>query len=333
MHLPKFEHFCPPSVLEAVELLKEYGPQSRLVAGGTDLYPRMKYGVTRPEVVVSLRGLSVKPPTVNQKGDLHLDVLMTLADVARSPFVRERAPLLAETATCVASNEIRHMGTLGGNLCQENRCYHFNQTHSFQFVDPCFKRQGDRCYLIPKGKKCWAVFCSDTAPALIALGATVEITGPEGARQLPLESLYTGDALKPLAISVNEVLTGVVVPGQGPLRGSAFIKFTLRGGMEFAALNVAVVLDKNEKEGPCQAARIVAGALSGGPIRFMKAEEALKGQSISQDLFRDVADLVAREAHPAPHHGFSAVYLKECLRVQTIRALSMASKRVGSGSH
>jgi len=329
MHLPKFEYLCPASVLEAVQLLEEHGPRSGLVAGGTDLYPRMKYGVTRPDVVVSLSGLNVKPPAVNENGDLHLDALMTLTDVARSPVVHERASLLAEAALCVGSNQIRHMGTLGGNLCLENRCYYFNQSHTFQFIEPCFKRQGDQCYLIPKGKKCWAVFSADTAPALIALGATVEITGPDGGRRLPLESFYSGDALKPIAISANEVLTDVVVPGQGPLRGSAFIKFTLRGGMEFAALSVAVVLDKEEKDGPCQGARIVVGAVSAGPVRVIKAEEALTGQPTSKDLFRDVANLVVSEAHPSPHHGFSAPYLRECLSVQTVRALTLASERVG----
>jgi len=165
MRLPKFEHLQPASREEASRLLEEYGSRARLVAGGTDLYPRMKYGLACPEVLISLRGLASTPPFVGPNGELHVGALMTLADLARSETVLEKAPLLTEAALSVASNQIRHMGTLGGNLCQETRCFYYNQTHTFQFIEPCFKRKGNLCYHIPKGKKCWAVFSSDTAPA------------------------------------------------------------------------------------------------------------------------------------------------------------------------
>ena len=173
MRLPKFEYLQPTSREEAFRLLQEHGSRAQLVAGGTDLYPRMKYGLAHPDVLISLRGLSTTPPSEDPNGDLHIDALMTLSDLAGSQTIVEKAPLLSEAALSVASNQIRHMGTLGGNLCQENRCYYYNQTHTFQFVEQCFKRNGDLCYLIPKGKKCWAVFSSDTAPALISLGASI----------------------------------------------------------------------------------------------------------------------------------------------------------------
>lgn len=329
MHFPKFEHLSPESAEETVRLLKEYGSRARLVAGGTDLFPRMKYGLERPEVVVSLKGLSIRRPFLDPNGDLHLDAFMTLADVARSPIIREKAPLLAEAALNVGSNQVRHMGTLGGNLCLENRCLYYNQTHTYQFVEPCFKRNGDLCYLIPEGKKCWAVFSADTVPALISLGASVNITGPENGRQLPLEKLYTGDSVRTLDISGNEVVTEVILPGRASLRGSAFAKFSLRGGMEFAALNLAVVLDVEDGM-LFREARITVGAVSASPIRIVKAEEALKGQRPSQDLFQEVARMVASEARPFPHHGYSAPYLRECLRVQALRALNLASEQIES---
>jgi 4-hydroxybenzoyl-CoA reductase beta subunit len=328
MHLPEFEHLRPASMEEVVHHLKEYGPRARLAAGGTDLYPRMKYGLARPDVVISLKGLPVKPPTVNGNRDLQLDALMTLADVARSPAIRARIPLLNEAALSVGSNQIRHMGTLGGNLCLENRCSYYNQTHTFQFVEPCFKRNGDRCYFIPDGKKCWAIFAADTVPALISLGAVVNITGHEKDRQMPLESLYTGDALKPLAISDNEIVTKVIVLDKVALRGSAFVKFTMRGGMEFAALDAAVVLDMEEDGVLCREARITLGSISSAPIRALKGEETLARQHLSGELFREVAQVVASEARPFPHHGYSTNFLKECLRVQTLRALTVASEGI-----
>ncbi|MFH1350237.1 MAG: FAD binding domain-containing protein [Pseudomonadota bacterium] len=327
MHLPKFEHIQASSMEEAAHLLNENGLKAQLVAGGTDLYLRMKYGLIRPERIISLKGIPVKPPAIDDTGDLHIDPLTTLADLARSAPIIERAPLIAEAALSVGSNQVRHMGTLGGNLCLENRCPYYNQTHSFQFMEPCFKRNGERCYLIPEGKKCWAIFSADTVPALISLGALITVTGPEKSRQIALERLYTGDALKPLAIAHTEILTKIIVPAPPPLKGYAFLKFSLRGGMEFAILNVAVFLDMAD-ETHCRGARITVGGLSASPVRIVKAEEALTGEVLSKGLFHEVALMAASEAHPFPNHSISSGYLRECLRVQTLRALTLASTRV-----
>ena len=328
MHLPKFEYLRPASVEEVAQLLKECGLRARVVAGGTDLFPRMKYGLAHPEVLVGLKGIPVKAPTVTQNGEFHLDALMSLADVARSPVILDRAPLLKNAALSVGSNQIRHMGTLGGNLCLENRCPYYNQTHTFQFIEPCFKRGGDRCYLMPKGKRCWAAFSADTAPALISLGALVNIKGPETNRQVTLEKLYTADALKPLDITGHEVVTEVIIPGQKSLQGTAFVKFRLREGLEFAVLNVAVVLNVEEDGVSCREARITVGAISVAPMRMFSAEEAVIGQRLSKGLLDQGAQMVAAEARLCPRLGFSAMYLKECLRAQTRRALSLAAQRV-----
>ena len=233
MHLPKFEHQRPKSVEEALQLIKEYGSRAQIVAGGTDLYPRMKYGLLRPEAIISLKGVPVQSPATTGKGGLYLDGLMPLTGVVRSPLILEKAPLLAEAALSVASNQIRHMATLGGNLCLETRCTYYNQSHTYQYVEPCFKRNGDRCYLIPKGKKCQAVFMADTVPALICLDAKVEIQTDTKSRQVPVEALYTGDPLSPLALSEGELVRGVIIPDAAPIRGAGFTKFSLRGGMEW----------------------------------------------------------------------------------------------------
>jgi len=328
MKISKFEQLRPTSMEEAARLLKEHGPGARLVAGGTDLFPRMKHGLASPEVIVSLKRIPVKPPTAARNGDLHLDALLTLSEVARSPVVREKCPLLEEAALSVGSNQVRNMGTLGGNLCLENRCFYYNQTHRFQFVEPCFKRNGDQCYLIPKSKKCWAVFPADTVPALISLGALLNITSPENGRQMPLERLYTGDAQRPLHISGSEIVTEVIVPERASPRGFAFLKFSMRGGMEFAAITIAVVLDVADDGTLCHEARITAGAISGGPVRMVEAEEVLRGQQLSTDLFQRSAEAGASEVSPFPHHGYSTNYLRECLKIQTLRALNLAFERV-----
>jgi CO/xanthine dehydrogenase FAD-binding subunit len=116
MHLPKFEPLYPTSVKAAAQLLKKHGSNARLVVGGTDLFPRMKQALTRPKVVVSLKGLTVDPPRVGRKEDLYANALMPLADIARSPAVIEKAPMLAEAIDCVGSNQIRHMGSENSTL-------------------------------------------------------------------------------------------------------------------------------------------------------------------------------------------------------------------------
>ena len=333
MHLPKFEPLYPPSIKEAARLLKKHGSNARLAAGGTDLFPRMKHGLTQPEVVVSLKGLSNDSSDssgVTEGSELHLNALMPLADVARLAAVRESAPLLAEAIVSVGSNQIRHMGTLGGNICLANRCAYYNQSHTFQFVEPCFKRNGSRCYLVPKGKKCVAVFQADTVPALICLDAKVEIIAADNGRQLLLEKLYTGDALKPLALSQDEIVGKVIIPKPEPARGTAFSKFSLRGGVEFAALTVAVCLDMADKGDSCAAARITVGSVSAGPVRARKAEKAMTAEPLSDKLFEEIAAIVAGEIHPVMHHGYSIPFLKECLKAQTYRTLVLAAERAGN---
>ncbi len=326
MHLPRFRHLSATSFEEASGLLNEY-PNAGLMAGGTDLLPRMKYRLDSPEVIISLRALSADSPSVTPEGNLALDPLMTLTAVNRSDMIHEWAPLLSEAAQKVATHEIRNMATLGGNLCQETRCLYYNQRHSYQFVEPCYKRGGEICYFIPKGKKCRAVFMADTAPPLISLGAQVRIIGQE-VRQIPLEELYTGVAEKPLAMASGEILSQILIPKAPDNREAAFLKSSLRGGLEFATLSVAAVLDMEDDGGTCSRARLTIGAVSAAPLRARKAESALTGKRLSKELFLQVADQIAAEISPIPHHGHSRAYLTECLRAETRHVLSSAAEGI-----
>ncbi len=262
MHLPKFEYFQPSTVEDAIHLLEIQKSGARLAAGGTDLYPRMKYGLTRPESIISLRDISVTPPTLSQDGILNLDALMPVMDVIRSPVILDNVPLLSEAAGRVASEEIRYMATLGGNICQESRCLYYNQGHSFQFIEPCFKRGGDLCYFVPKGKKCLAVYMSDTAPALMCLNAKVKILGSRGERQIPIEDIYSEDAKRPFRIGPTEILSQINITKQTGPAGWAYKKFSLRGGVEFAGVGVATVLQIGDSEKVCKQAGITVGAIA-----------------------------------------------------------------------
>jgi CO/xanthine dehydrogenase FAD-binding subunit len=290
----------------------------------------MKNRLIHPEILVSPKRLSTRAPAMDEDGGLILDAFMTLTAVVRSPLIREKAALIAEAAYTVASNEIRNMGTLGGNLCQETRCLYYNQSHEFQFVEPCFKRGGNLCYFIPKGNKCWAVFMADTAPALICLRAEVKITEPANIRQISVEDLYSGDALQPIAMGPDEILTEVLIPKQPAGRGAAYRKFSLRGALEFGALGLAAVLDMDDSGKTCLQARIAVGAVSPAPLRAPKAESLLKGKEISDALFSKVAQVAAEEIQIIPHHGYSGFYLKKCIQVQMQRVLGTAVAQINT---
>jgi 4-hydroxybenzoyl-CoA reductase beta subunit len=323
MRLPRLQYERPRSREEAAALLAANGPRARLVSGGTDLLPRLKQRLDAPELLVSLGAVVPEAPRVD--GRLELDGALTLAAVARSAEVRRLAPALADAALSVGTNQIRHMGTLGGNLCLESRCLYYNQTHTFQFVEPCHKRGGGLCYFAPRSERCWAVFCGDTAPVLLSLGAAVRLQGHGGTRELPLEALYSGDGAAPLAVGPAEIVAGVAVP-VGRATAQAFRKHARRKGLEFAGLTVAAALDL---EGPlCRGARIAVGSVAAAPLRAAEAEAGLVGREVSgEGALREAARAAAAELRPVAHHGYPAGYLRTVLEVEVFHTLTAAASR------
>jgi len=327
MYLPKFMIERPESSEEAATLLK-VREKSQLVAGGTELFPRMKYGLCSPEIIISLKGAKISPPEVTPEDMLILDARMSLTAINTSPEIQEMAPLLAMAAGRVATREIRNMGTLGGNLCQETRCLYFNQKHTFQFREPCFKRGGETCYFIPKGNRCWAVFMSDLAPALFSLDASVNIVGGDCVRQIEIDELYTHDPLMPIALKPDEIITKILIPkNEGP-SGSGFAKFTMRGGIEFAGVNVGVLLETEDDPTICKRARITVGAVSGGPQRALAVEAFLKGKGLTEDVIKAASRKISDGLKIVPHHGYSKGYLAECLKSETRTALTDAANAI-----
>jgi len=327
MYLPKFLIERPESSEEAATQLKVRG-ESHLVAGGTELFPRMKYGLCSPEFIVSLKGVKVSEPEITREGMLILDAKMSLTAAIASPEIQEKAPLLAMAAQKVATREIRNMGTLGGNLCQETRCLYYNQKHTFQFREPCFKRGGEECYFIPKGNKCWAVFMSDLAPALYCLDAVIGIVGSGGVRQVEIDDLHTGDPQRPLSLKRDEIITKILIPKKEGPWGSGFAKFTMRGGIEFAGVNVGVFLAAEQDMITCKKARITVGAVSGGPQRALEVEAFLKGKTVSDDAITTASQKIAKSLKIVPHHGYSKGYLAECLKIETKTALTDAMEAI-----
>ena len=332
MFLPAFEHVPATSAEHAVSLLQQWGSAAVVVAGGTELLPRMKQGLIRPGVVVSVRNVPPEPPHTLPDGALVVDALTPLADLARSAAVRAGAPILAEAALAVASRQVRTVATLGGNLCQETRCLYYNQTHRFQFREPCIKRGGSACYAAAGSDRCWAVAMGDTAPALLCLDARVDTLGPAGPRQFPVEGLYSGDAAAPLALTPGEMVVRVTVPRPDPGTGTAFIKYSRRGGVEFAGLTVAAALTVEPEAGTCLRARVAVGAVSSAPVRAREAEAVLTGGRPTEAVLAEAARAAVAEVRPRGHHGYPARYLRHGLEVFARRALARAAARAAGRS-
>ena len=279
-----FEHFDAASVEEALSLLKKYGGKARVMAGGTDLLGVLKDEILEdyPEVLVNIKSIPELGRIKEDSHGLRIGALTKLEHVASSPTIKAGYRALSEAAGSVASPEIRSMGTIGGNLCQDVRCWYYRYPHHMggrllcyrKGSGPCHAVKGDhRYHAIMGGKRCFAVCPSDTATALLALQAEIQIVGARGTRTLPVEDFFT-----PLgnSLSKGDLVTEIRVPR--PVQGNrqTFLKFTIRKPIDFAVASVASVIIL--KDGVCTDARIVLGAVAPTPMRAEEAEHIIKGK-------------------------------------------------------
>ncbi len=322
MKLSQFDYKTPTSKKEVVDLLTNLGQDSAILAGGTDLIPHMKNGTLMPKTLVSLNHLSAEKEHLTKDGSLKLDALSTLSQIAESPLIKEKAPSLAQAAFHVGGQQIRNRATLGGNLCQESRCLYLNQSHDFQFVEPCYKRAGDCCYPFPDGGRiCRAVFMSDIAPVLITLGARLVVLTSHGERQVDIADFYTGDGIKPVNLGPNELITSVLIPLESQKMQCRFFKATPRGGLEFAIVSIAVALALDKRDKKCSKALIAVGSINTKPLRALEAEKQLTGSLLNTSNVVEISKNAANEIKPLPHHGYSRGYLKQLVEVYIKRSL------------
>jgi xanthine dehydrogenase YagS FAD-binding subunit len=290
-----FEHFDAASVEEALSLLKAYKGKARLIAGGTDLLGVLKDQILEkyPEALINIKTIPGLDTIKEDARGLRIGALAKLAEIVRSPAVKAKFPAVSEAAGSVASPEIRSMGTMGGNLCQDVRCWYYRYPQHMggrllcrrKGTGPCHAVKGDnRYHAIMGGKACFAVCPSDTAIALSALQAQIEIAGPEGARRIPVQDFFT-----PLGncLSQNELVTGVRIPRPPQGCRQTFLKFTLRKPIDFAVASVASVI--TVKDGICADARIVLGGVAPTPLRAEGAEQVIKGKRLDSKTAEEAA--------------------------------------------
>ena len=289
--LPIFDYHRPKTLDEARSLLVSLGPKAQIIAGGTDVLPNMKQGLVEPEHVVSIARLEELRGITMEGESIAIGAGNRLGEVADSLIVQRHAPALAEAAGAVGGPHHRAMGTLGGNVCLDTRCRYYNQTYFWRkSLGFCLKKDGTVCHVVTGGAKCVAAASNDSAPALIALDATLHILGSShgGERHVPARDFYTADGIKNTVLEHGEIVVRVTVPiVQG--RRSAFEKLRKRGAIDFPLLSVAARIDR--VDGQLAAADLVVSALGARPRRVRAAAKVSPGASADR-----LADALAQAA-------------------------------------
>lgn len=282
MGLKKFEFFDPSSLAEALTLLRGFAGRAKALAGGTDLLVRMKNGLLAPERIVNLLNLPELKGFSETEGGLRLGALVTHDELAGIVSLGPGREVLSQAARTVGSPQIRHRGTLGGNIC--------NASPS-----------------------------ADTAPALLTLDAELSLAGPEGVRRLPLEAFFTGPG--ETALLPGELLKEFFLPSPPPETRGAYLKLGRRKSLDLALVGVAVLLTLNGDGRFCRRARIALGGVAPTPLRARNAEKVLEGAPLDDKRIREAAEAASRECRPITDLRASAEYRREMVLVLTARAL------------
>lgn len=301
--LATFELVRPRNVAAAVAERHRH-IKSRFIAGGTDLIINMRRGLTDSELLVDLSGIDELAVIETTDRGLHLGAGVTIAALANDPLIRAAYRAVAQAADAVAGPGHRVMGTIGGNLCLDTRCIFYNQSEWWRRSNSfCLKRQGDTCHVAPQGQQCHAAFAGDLAPALLALGAEVEIAGMQGRRCVPLGDIYVEDGRAHLTLADGELIVSVHLPPAPP--PSAYSKARVRGALDYPLAGVAVAL--KARAGLVEFLRIALTGTNSRPF-VLTGTNAVIGQPLDDKVLGEIGKLVQRQVKPMRTTVASAHY-------------------------
>lgn len=327
-----FTYVAPDTVDAAVTALRTAPPGSRILAGGTTLYDLMKLEIETPPTVIDVHRIAELDTIDVGERELVFGAGARMADVADHPAVRAAYPGLSESLWRAASQQLRNMATVGGNLLQRTRCPYFRNATEF----PCNKRNPgsgcaavgghDRAHALLGGSDaCIAVYPGDFAAMLIAFDAVVDVAGPGGQRSVPLAGLHVEPADDPTrehVLAPDELIVRIRVPATPAGRGSTYLKIRDRESYAFAltAAAVGLTVDGDGTVGEC---RIGLGGVATRPWRATEAEQTLIGQPLTPQTARRAGEAAFAAARPGGENGFRIE-----LGVRTVaEALRIAGER------
>lgn len=286
-----FEYIEPSTLPEAVAALAEHGPDAVALAGGTDLLVMMRADTIRPKVVVNIKRIPGLSGIAATNGEVRVGALTLVRDIEKSPVLRARAPALSEAARWLGSVQIRHLATIGGNLCR-------------------------------------AAPSAEMAPTLLALGARLHLVGVQGQRVVPAEDFFLGPGRT--VLQPGEILVEISLDGPAPRSGSTYLRHSIRPLMDLALVNVAAYLAL-DAAGAITEARIALGAVAPTPIRARAAEAELCGHTADAALFERAAEAAVAAARPISDVRSTAVYRSRMVRLLTQRALAQTLAAAQNG--
>ncbi|MGD9031877.1 MAG: FAD binding domain-containing protein [Desulfobacteraceae bacterium] len=291
-NLPRFEYLSPETTEEAFALLAQYGPKTKVIAGGTDLIPQMRWGEIRPEVVLGLGRIpDLQEIQFDHKGGLKLGALCKIGTIESSPIIRENYPILAQAASVLACTEIRNRATVGGNCCT-------------------------------------AAPSADMPPSLLVLRARAVIASENGERVVPLEDFFLGP--KKTVLDTHELLVRLEMPPIRPNSAGEYIKLGRRNAMEIAMIGVAALITLRPRDNTCEEAKLALATAAPTPIRCKEAEQVLTGKKLDKETIESAAEAASREASPRTSWRSTEAYRRDMIRVLTRRAIQGAMDKIKS---
>ena len=319
-----FTHFNASTIGEAVSLLRRYQGKANLIAGGTDLLGKMKDRVLPgyPEALINLKSIPGLDVIKEEDGLLKVGPLAILEDISHDATVKARYAALAEAARRTASPHLREMGTIGGNICQDIRCWYYrNPENRF----PCLRKGGGRCYALEGDTRyhsifggsvdegCIAVHPSDTAPALIALDARIKTSK----RTIPVENFFQVEVSRTTILDDDEIVAEIQIPTPAHGTKSAFFKFALRKSIDFPIVNCAAMITSSGDK--VSAARVCLNAVYVKPYRAIRSEETIIGKEINVAGAEAAGSAAVSDAKPL-HDNAYMVQVAKTLAKRTILA-------------
>lgn len=323
--MKNFTHHTARSLEEAVELLGSRRPgQARVAAGGTDILELLKNAAlpVYPDIIIDIKRIGALDGIIEDANGLTIGALTKVGGIARSALVRAEYGALAEAAESVAAPALRNMGTVGGNLAQEVRCWYYRYPAQLGGAINCLRKGGSGCNALlgdnryhsifgavgPQSLACVAVNPSDLAVALTALGGKVVTTR----RTIDAATFLAPKSMAPTVLEHDEIIREIRVPKQPAGTRQRYCKFRLRGTLDFAVVSVAAVVAL--ENGICTDARIALGAVAPAPVRAHAAEKHLLGKPITEQSAAEAAELAVEGTRPLRMNGYKVQIAKALMR-------------------
>ena len=314
------ELYQPVQVEDALEIASRFADRGWLVGGGQDTYGWLKDRAKEGDALIDLSGIESLRGVRETDDGIEIGALTTLTEVINNEIIQQRYSLLSDAAKQVASPQIRNIGTLGGNVSQDVRCWYYRRGLS------CYRAGGNLCYAdTPQGmnrehalfdsSRCVAAGTSDTAPALVALDASMVIRNSTGERVVSAEDFFVGpanDIKNTTILRPGEILAGVRIPSTWANASFYWEKVADRNVWDFSLVNIAAAFKLNGDA--IEDSRIVAGAVQTTPRRLTNVENAIQGQTKNLATGESVKQIASEGARALAHNGFKIPLLQNLVK-------------------